>query len=348
MGIIPVTDDNSLLETSLPSPRYLLATIAAAGVALAGCSTPPNGLPETSAAAAGAVKIVTSTNVWAAVATAVGGDLVSVSAVLDDPSADPHSFEATPATKLAMSDAAVVLVNGGGYDDWAIETVESLDAPPTVINAVQVSGLDAATAAPAQPVEESETTESPEEEAGHEGHNHGEFNEHVFYDLDSVIRVADALAAQLGVVSPDNATAFTGNAAKFTAKLDTLKEAAADIGSQHPDTDVISTEPVVGYLLEDMGIHDITPEAFSAAVETDAEVSVKDLADTKDLITSRQAALLFNNIQTSGTVTDDLVATAESAGIAVIGVTETLPEGTSDYAGWIEGTINAVSGDLSK
>lgn len=327
---------------TLPYRIVTAAAATAVALMLTGCNPPPTSTaPASDPAKGNGITIVTSTNVWASIATAVGGELVSVSAVLADPSADPHSFEATPATKLAMSDASVVLVNGGGYDDWAIETVESLDAPPAVINAVEVSGLDAQTSAASTDT----ATGGTQTEQGHE---HGEFNEHVFYDLDSVMKVADALATELGTVSPDNAAGFTQNAAAFNQKLTALKSAAAAIGSEHPDTDAIATEPVVGYLLADMGIHDITPAAFSSAIETDAEVSVKDLADTRDLISGRRASLLFNNIQTSGTVTDDLVAAARSAGVGVIGVTETLPAGTTDYVSWIQSTINAVSTDLSK
>lgn len=317
--------------------------VAVAALVLTGCNAAPTSTAGTSAPAPeNGIKIVTSTNVWASIATAVGGEVVSVSAVLADPSADPHSFEATPATKLAMSDASVVLVNGGGYDDWAIETAKSLDTPPVVINAVEVSGLDSRTSDSSAAPAATGSAENPG------GLGHGEFNEHVFYDLDSVMKVADTLATELGTVSPANAAGFLQNAAAFNQKLTALKTAAAAIGTEHPGTDAIATEPVVGYLLADMGIRDITPAAFSSAIETGAEVSVKDLADTRDLITSRQAALLFNNIQTAGTVTDDLVAAAKSAGVGLIGVTETLPAGTTDYVSWIENTINAVSTDLSK
>ncbi len=267
-------------------------------------------------AAAAGLSVVASTNVWASVARAVGGDAVTVTSVLDDPSADPHSFEASPKVKLAMSQAAVVIVNGGGYDDWAVSTADSLDPVPTMIDATEASGLDTSV----------------------EG-----FNEHVFYDLDAVGTVADAIAARLGEADPAQAATFTANAATFTGELATLEDEVAALGAQHPGTEVVVTEPVPGYLIQTLGFTDVTPPSFSEAVEAESEVSVKDLADTEALITSKTATLLFNNTQTGGPVTDQLVAAAESAGVGVVGVTETLPAGVDDYLTWMRDNLAEVA-----
>lgn len=273
----------------------------------------------TDSPAVAGLSVVASTNVWASVARAVGGDAVTVTSVLDDPSADPHSFEASPKVKLAMSEAAVVIVNGGGYDDWAVTTAESLDPVPTMIDATEASGLDTSV----------------------EG-----FNEHVFYDLDAVGTVAEAVAAQLGQADPSRAATFTANATTFTGALGELKGEVAALGAKHPGTEVVVTEPVPGYLIETLGFTDVTPPSFSEAVEAESEVSVKDLADTEALITSGTATLLFNNTQTGGPVTDQLVAAAESAGIGVVGVTETLPAGVDDYLTWMRDNLAAVTAAL--
>jgi zinc/manganese transport system substrate-binding protein len=109
---------------------------------------------------------------------------------------------------------------------------------------------------------------------------------------------------------------------------------------------VVATEPVPGYLVEALGFTDLTPPSFSEAVDAESEVSVKDLADTETLLSSGTAALLFNNTQTAGPVTDQLVAAAESAGVGVVGVTETLPPGVPDYVTWMRDTLSAVSAAL--
>jgi zinc/manganese transport system substrate-binding protein len=286
----------------------------ASALVLAGCASAPGTSTGTGATADAKLKVVASTNVWASIATAVGGDDVTVTTILDDPSVDPHSFEAGPKVKLAMSEASLVIVNGGGYDDWALTTAESLDPVPNIINAVSASGLDTS----------------------------GDFNEHVFYDLDAVAAVARTIATQLGVAAPANAKTFSENANSYAGELAVLKAQEVAVGAAHPATKVIATEPVPAYLIQTLGFTDLTPAGFSAAVEADAEVSVKDLDETKQLIASRTAQLLFNNLQTEGPVTDQLVATAQSAGVGIVDVTETLPAGAADYLSWMRSNLAAV------
>ncbi len=297
--------------------RTALPLAMAGSLFLAACSSAASPAASSADTVGGtSLSVVASTNVWASVARAVGGDSVAVTSILDDPSADPHSFEASPKVKLAMSEAAVVIVNGGGYDDWAVSTAESLDPLPEIIDASRDSGLDTSV----------------------EG-----FNEHVFYDLDAVGEVADAIAARLAAADPAQAGTFTDNAATFTAALGELKGEIAALGAKHPGTEVVVTEPVPGYLIETLGFADVTPPSFSEAVEAESEVSVKDLADTEALLTSKTATLLFNNTQTGGPVTDQLVAAAGSAGAGVVGVTETLPADVTDYLTWMRDNLAEVA-----
>ena len=79
----------------------LLGAVAAAtAVVLTAC-----GAQDTPAANDGTIKVVASTNVWGSVVKAVGGDEVEVNAIIDDPSGDPHSYESKPADLAAVRDA---------------------------------------------------------------------------------------------------------------------------------------------------------------------------------------------------------------------------------------------------
>jgi zinc/manganese transport system substrate-binding protein len=62
--------------------------------------------------------VVASTDVWGSVAQAIVGDHAKVTSIVTGASADPHSFEASPADAAAIIDASLVVYNGGGYDQW--------------------------------------------------------------------------------------------------------------------------------------------------------------------------------------------------------------------------------------
>ena len=89
--------------------------------------------------------VYATTNVWGSVAKAVGGDKVNVIVGVDDLSQDPHDYQATATDKLNITKSAVMLVNGGGYDDWGMSLAESVSHKPVVINAVALSGLSPTT-----------------------------------------------------------------------------------------------------------------------------------------------------------------------------------------------------------
>jgi zinc/manganese transport system substrate-binding protein len=261
--------------------------------------------------------VVASTNVWGDIASTIGGDQVEVTSIISDPGQDPHEYQASSRNQLALSSARVVIENGGGYDDF-VDTMLSAsgNSSATVINAVDVSGYSAS--------------------AG------DELNEHVWYDYATVGKVADAIAEALGEADPANAETFTGNASAFKEGLDTLNASVATIKEDHSGTGVAITEPVPLYLLDDMGLDNKTPEEFSEAIEEETDVPADVLKETTDLFADHAVSLLVYNEQTSGPQSDAVLAAAQDAGVPVVPVQETLPEGT-DYLGWQTSIIDSIS-----
>lgn len=261
--------------------------------------------------------IYASTNVWGAVAQAIGGENINIIVGVNEPTQDPHDYQATAQDKLNISKAKLVLVNGGGYDDWAISLAEAVNPQPMVINAVTVSGFKV----PAEPAHDEHDHDHAE--AGHEHHHHhGEFNEHVFYSLDTANKVAQAVATQLSQSDPSHQAQYTQNLQAFTQQISELKTQAK---ATPAGKTAFFTEPVAAYLLTDMGIKNVTPDEFIEQAETDAGVSAKLLKDTKALITGKQASVLVLNAQTEDATAKILVEDAKTAQVPVVNVYETLP-----------------------
>ena len=115
-----------------------LGLLAIAALLLSGCST----APEPWTAGTGPIKIVASTNVWGSVANLVAGKNATVSALVYNSNQDPHSFEASARDQLAINDADIVIMNGGGYDDFVEKLVEADPTPAILVNAYMASGED--------------------------------------------------------------------------------------------------------------------------------------------------------------------------------------------------------------
>ena len=300
------------LSPTTTTARHVTAAAGALSVALlcAACGSSTSG--DSPGGGGGSstrpLSVVASTNVWGDVAQAVGGEDVTVSSIISDPSQDPHSFEANTKTLLMVSKAQVVIENGGGYDDFMGRMTKSSGSEATVINAVDVSGKEA----PAD----------------------GELNEHVWYDFATVEKVVDVIATRLGRARPEDAQAFTRRADALSSKIDALVDEESSIKRQFAGKTIGITEPVPLYLTEACGLVNTTPEEFSEAVEEGDDVSPAVLKRTLDQYTTGKVDALVYNAQTSGPVTEKVEAAAKRNGTGVVPVTETLPEGL-DYVSWM-------------
>ena len=170
-------------------------------------------------------------------------------------------------------------------------------------------------------------------------HSHGDFNEHVFFSLDTAKKVAEAVNKQLAATSPANQAIYAKNTQQFIQQIDALKVKAKQIGQQKAIT-AFTTEPVTGYLLADMGIKDVTPKAYVVQSETDAGVSVKVLNDSKSLLSNKQVGLLVVNAQTEDATSKQLITLAKASTVPVVAVYETLPDGVTSYTQFIEKTLD--------
>ena len=107
---------------------------------VSGCSTANSGSNGSSGNDGGKVKVVATTDVYADIVKQVGGDNVDVTPIIASTSTDPHSYEATAADRVKTKDAGLVVVNGGGYDQFLEDMAGKDNSSQKVVNAVKLSG----------------------------------------------------------------------------------------------------------------------------------------------------------------------------------------------------------------
>ena len=299
------------------SCRMTAAVVLVGAATLSGCG----GAGKTGGqATAGTPTVVASTDVWGSVVRSVAGDHATVTSIVNSASADPHSFEASPADAASIADATLVVFNGGGYDHWVDDV---LAAHPGVTSVDAYSLLTPASGEP-KPA-----------------------NEHVFYDLDTAKAVATEVGDRLAAADPEHAADYRANAQTFNRGADAVQQVERAIRTTHPGAAVVATEPVAHYLLVAAGLTDKTPPGFAGAVEQDTDPAPVDVAAMLDLIKNHDAAAVVFNEQTVTPVTKQVQAAAQSAGVPVVGVAETLPAGT-DYLAWQRDTADRLAAALQQ
>lgn len=259
------------------------------------------------------VAVVTSTDVWASVASAVAGDHATVTALYTSTDGDPHGYVPTPKDSLKIADADVVLLNGGHYDQYMADAEKSSSA--VVINAFDIHGGSAAA---------------------------GATNEHVFYDPATAAAVARRVADVLASKDPANSAAYQRNATDFGHAIEVIEQRLAEVKTKAGGTRVAQTEPLAQYLLDAAGLVDATPAGFESAVEAGQDPSAADTAAIQDLLRNKQVTALLYNTQAEDETTKNLRQIAGKAGVPVVRLTETLPAG-QDYLTWQTGNVAAIA-----
>lgn len=325
-----------------PIRRAAAMSVLAAALVVSGCAG------TTAASDDDAFTIVTSTTVYAQIATEIAGDAATVTPIIASAARDPHDYEATAADQLTVASADLLIVNGGGYDSFVDTLIDATGTPAPVLVAVDASGHTEAEGDAhddeAHAEDEAHDDHDHAEDDPHAGHDHS-VNEHVWYDPDAMAAFAAVIADELAELLPASADTFEANLDAFTAGIAELDTALGDIAAAHAGTEVLATEPVGGYLLEAAGLDDITPASFSEAVEEGQDVPPAVLLDVLSLVGDGRVHLVVANAQTGGAETTEVITAAEGAGIPVVEFTESLPDGLT-YLEWMERNVAELAGAL--
>jgi zinc/manganese transport system substrate-binding protein len=253
----------------------------------------------------GRVSVVAAENFYGNIVSQIGGSHVSVTSILTDPNADPHLFEPGTSNGLAVSQAALVIQNGVGYDSFMQRLEDAAPSPHrivvTIADVLGVSGADA--------------------------------NPHLWYDVPELGRVATAIASGLGRADPANRSAYRAGLIRFERSLAPLRREVGALRARYGGTAVAYTEPVPGYLLTAAGLPSLTPTAFARAIEDGSDPSPEAVAQMTALFTHHRVRVLLYNNQTVSPITTRIRTAAQAAGIPVVGVSETLPSGRT-FQGW--------------
>ncbi|PAY22219.1 ABC transporter substrate-binding protein [Dietzia natronolimnaea] len=361
---------STLPRTPLSARVVALASVAVLGGAVLTACGSDAGSGEGSAQTGPVV--VASTSVYADIAEQVAGGNAAVESVISDPAADPHSYEASPADAAAVTGADLVVYNGAGYDsfvDRALENADDVHVVRAVDEFERVTGETIAghSHGDHDHGDEHDDEHGHEDEHGaedghdehgdehghddhgaddsHGGHDHdSDTNEHVWFSLPTAAAVAERVAEELAAIDEANAEEYRENADRFADSLAPL-EAQLDEIHDRGHFAYAQTERIGAHLFDAAHMVDLTPRGFLASIEDDTDPSAADLSAMLDLMAEREVAFLAFNTQTETSVTARVRDAAESADVAVLDLTETLPEGM-DYTEWMTQIVDSLSSAL--
>jgi len=293
--------------------RALLILVA---LALGACGATGSPSPSTSQAP---IPVLGAENFYADLLAQIGGSRVTVSSILNDPSADPHEYEANPATAKLVADSKLVIVNGIGYDDFMDKLLGASTKPDrVVINVQDILGVK------------------------------DDVNVHVWYDPATMPKVADAATAALAKLDPQNAAYFSAQEAKYLGALKTVNDKIASLKAKYPGAPIAFTENVAGYLTDAIGLKVLTPPAFMEAIESGTDPAPADVAVERDLLTGHKVKALMYNSQVTSPLTEQIRELAVSTNVRVVPVAETIPPAFKTFQDWQLAQLDDLEKALAK
>jgi zinc/manganese transport system substrate-binding protein len=291
-------------------PLAAAAMAAVAVAALAGCATssPTQATGSTGASGGSSTKItvVAAENFWGSIASQLGGEHATVTSVITNPDADPHTYEPTPADGRTIASAQYAIVNGIGYDPWAPKLIDANPNPQrTALTVGDLVGV---------------------KEGG---------NPHRWYSPDNVHQVIEQITADYKKIDPADAAYFDQQKQTFeTQTLSQYNQLITDIKAKYAGTPIGASESIVSPLADGLGLTMLTPDSFLSAMSEGSDPTAADKATIDNQIKGKQIKIYVYNSQNSTPDVQAQVDEAKAAGIPVTTVTETLEPGNATFQDW--------------
>lgn len=190
----------------------------------------------------------------------VGGERVHVRTLVG-PDEDAHAFQARPSDAREIGAAALVVVNGLGFDDWMVRLARAGGYKGEVV--VASAGIDTLTMT---------------DDEHHHDHDHGggdakAVDPHAWQDVGNVRRYVANIAAALAKADPEGATAYRANAERYDGQLQALDAEIRTAFAALPAArrKVVSSHAAFGYFARAYGIRFLSPVGVSNNAEPTAQ-----------------------------------------------------------------------------
>jgi zinc/manganese transport system substrate-binding protein len=257
------------------------------------------------------IQVVAAENFWGSLVSQLGGNLTHVISIITDPNTDPHEYESNTTDSRDITNANYVIVNGVGYDDWAIdEVLADGETNQTVLNVGTLNGVS---------VTGGIVTGNP----------------HMWYNPVYVNNTVAAMYADLVRIAPANTTYFQAQYATLNESLAKLYHQAYEIKLFHAGAVVASTESIFVYLANYTDLDLVSPPAFMEAIAEGNDPPAQSVVTFECQLKSGRVSMLVYNEQTVTPLTTTMQSTAISNGVAVVGVTETIQPPTWTFQAWM-------------
>ncbi|MDA4125502.1 MAG: zinc ABC transporter substrate-binding protein [Thaumarchaeota archaeon] len=299
----------------------IVIIILAVGGIYAGLGLPNGSTTGTTSPSGSVVHVVAAENFWGSLASQVGGTHANVVSIVSDPNADPHEYASSSADAQLFADANLVIVNGAGYDAWALSLVAASNAQNQEVLNVQELLKQSAAA-----------------------------NPHFWYSPVYVNETVNAMYEAFVSIDPADAVYFHQQYANLNASLwQSYMSREVEIKQQFAGAPVAATEDIFVYMANASGLRVVSPTGFMQAVAEGNDPSAQDVATFQQLLEGGNTSVrvLAYNQQTVTPLAQSIKEEAAQYEIPIIGVTETIQPPDVTFQFWMGSELISLQNALN-
>jgi zinc/manganese transport system substrate-binding protein len=304
------------MKQSLGVAAIVIIALVAAGGAYAALNLSP---PAAGCVATGGkIQVVAAENFWGSLVSQIGGARANVLSIVTDPNVDPHEYEGNAADAQAIANACLVIVNGAGYDTWALSLIAASSSQhQTVLNVQELVGQS----------------------------SHA--NPHFWYSPYYVNDTVKAMYKDLVKIDPADSTYYTQQYATLNSSLAVYNARIHEIANKFAGTRVAATEDIFVYLANATKLDLVSPSEFMQAVAEGNDPPASSVVTFQQQIQNHSVTLLVYNQQTVTPLTQSIEALAVQNKVPIVGVTETVQPPDVEFQVWMNVELISLQNGLN-
>ena len=257
-------------------------------------------------------KVVATFSILGDIVANIGGDRIELTTLVG-PGGDAHTYEPSPSDLATLSEAALVVEIGAGFEGWLDDIYSSSGS--------QATRLVLTDSIPLLAIGEHTHDHEDEHDAEHaddeheDDHDHEDGDPHIWHDVKNAALMTALIRNALMFADTVNADAYGASSESYLATLNELEAfAQAEAAKLPPDRrKIVTSHDSLGYLAAAYGFEIVGTALGSLSTEA-ADPSAGEIADLVEEIRAAGVPAIFTEGEES---TDLMQGLADEAGVTL-------------------------------
>ena len=266
-----------------------------------------------------------------------GVDGISLVNLTENQTGCLHDYQMTTQDMRKLAEADYFVMNGGGMESFVEDTLANY---PTlkVIDASEGIQMLADTTEHTHDHEtevvegedhDHDEDDHDEDVADHHDHDHGEYNAHVWMNMNDYLVQIDNVSKALSELDPANQAVYEKNAKEYSQKVKAVQKEYQETLQAIKNQDIVIFHDAFAYLAQELGMNVV----YTIEMETDTSLSAGEIKEIIDEVNTHDVRMLFTEEQFSDSIAKT-IATETNAKVYVI---DSLVTGEYSLDAYLEG-----------